>query len=64
MTMDKSTARRYQLTGGNRHNWASVSAQISPEMQRKLMAHCGKHKITRSQLIRSLIHEELENGHG
>ena len=52
------------MTGGNRHNWACVSAQISPDMQRKLMAHCGKHKITRSQLIRSLIHEELENGNG
>ena len=41
-------------------DWPFVTAQISPVMNRKLLAHCGKCDITRSQLIRRLLHEEFE----
>ena len=58
MGMDKATAIR-EYTGQTKSGWIPLSLTIHPEINAAMLRICREDKISRSEFVRSLIHEEL-----
>ena len=59
MAMDKSTVIR-EYTGQTKSAWIHLSLTIHPQINEAMLRHCREDKISRSQFVRTLIHDELE----